>query len=144
MLVHPLPIWQAFPGLPVDLKRHGPGRGVVLGVLLIICGGCELSFIQTVIVPSGPLLWDRGFSVESKEEVLPFQFATKYVACINLPTSQPALSFSLSFTPLWFPPSPPIFPVVYLVILNECVKWTVLSPQKFIVLKYCLLICSLW
>lgn len=87
-------------------KEAESGERRSVGVLLIICGGCELPFIQ-VIVPSGPLLWDRGFTVESREEVLPFQVATKYVACINLPTSQPVRSFFLFLTPLWFPPSTP-------------------------------------
>lgn len=107
MLVHPLPIWQAFPWLPCWSKEEESGARRSVRVLLIICGGCEQPFIQTMIVPSGPLLWDRGFTLESREEVLPFQFATKYVACINLSTRS---FFLLFLTPLWFPRSPPNFP----------------------------------
>lgn len=74
---------------------------------------------------------------------LAFSVCYKICSLYNPPNLSTRSFFLFVLHPTLISSITPIFPVVYLVILEECVKWTVLSPQKLIVLKYCLLICSL-
>lgn len=110
MLVHPLPIWQAFPWLPVDPKKQRARRGGVLG------------FTWSFVLAVSCLLFKRLFHLfHCGEQGGGLAFSGCYKICsLYKPPNLSTRSFFL------FVPRPtlissitPIFPVVCLVLLER-------------------------